>query len=243
MTPDGTITTLYSFSGGSDGATPLRQPAARQRWPFLWRRERRRQRAGTVFAITASGALTTLRAFSGGDGTGPVDTLVEGDDGYLYGVGGGGYRATAACTACPGTGGKFTTLHLFTTRDGVHPASAPIFGSDGRLYGTTPQYGGAPGATAACTPSTSPRRACRAHLTKTCHNEFNMCMRPFNTSVGQFVSLDWASANVSACRASGAWGTVPGRRRPLQVPGHPARRLPIASIASGRTDRPARRSP
>ena len=38
-------------------------------------------------------------------------------------------------------------------------------------------------------------------------------IRPFNTSVGQYVSLDWASANVTACRASGAWTGSSGGRR------------------------------
>ena len=98
------------------------------------------------------------------------------------------------------------TLHLFKTQDGTDPSSAPVFGSDGRLYGTTIRYGGAPGASGSVYAfDLSAPRVPELHLSKTCYNEFNMCFRPFNTSVGGSVSLDWASANVSACRASGAW--------------------------------------
>ncbi len=206
MTPDGTITTLYSFSGGSDGATPYGSLLQGSDGRFYGGASGGGNGAGTVFAITTSGALTTLHSFNGGDGTGPVDTLVEGDDGYLYGVGGGGYQGYGSLYRLSRDGRKFTTLHLFTTQDGVHPASAPIFGSDGRLYGTTLQYGGAPGASGSVYAfDLSAPRTPELHLTKTCINEFNMCLRPFNTTVGGTVRLDWAAANVDACRASGAW--------------------------------------
>jgi len=205
MTPDGTIATLYSFTGGSDGGTPYGSLLQGSDGRFYGGASGGGNGAGTIFAITTAGELTILHSFNGGDGTGPVDALVEGDDGYLYGAGGGGYQGYGTLYRLSKSG-KFMTLHLFTTQDGTHPSSAPIFGGDGRLYGTTIQYGGAPGASGSVYAfDLSAPRTPELHLTKTCYNEFNMCMRPFNTGVGGYVSLDWASANVSGCRASGAW--------------------------------------
>jgi uncharacterized repeat protein (TIGR03803 family) len=205
MTPGGTITTIYSFTGGSDGATPYGSLVQGSDGRFYGGASGGGGGSGTVFAIGADSTFSVLHAFNGGDGTAPADSLVEGADGYLYAVGGGGdsgygtlYRLSKS--------GKFMTLHLFKTQDGTHPSSAPVFGSDGRLYGTTIQYGGSPGASGSVYAfDLSAPRVPELHLDKTCYNEFNMCFRPFNTSVGQFVSLDWAAANVTACRASGAW--------------------------------------
>jgi uncharacterized repeat protein (TIGR03803 family) len=206
MTPDGEITTLYSFTGGSDGDTPYGDLLQGSDGRFYGGASGGGDGAGTIFAITTTGALTVLHSFNGGDGTAPVDALVEGDDGDLYGVGGGGYQGYGTLYRLSKDGRRFMNLHLFATQDGTYPSSAPIFGNDGRLYGTTIQYGGSPGASGSVYAfDLSAPRVPELHLTKTCYNEFNMCLRPFNTSVGQYVSLDWASANVTACRASGAW--------------------------------------
>ena len=206
MTPDGAIATLYSFTGGSDGGTPYGDLLQGSDGRFYGGASAGGNGAGTIFGITADGTFTVLHAFGGADGTAPVDALSESADGFLYGVGGGGNQGYGTLYRLAKDGGRFMILHLFQTQDGVHPSSAPIFGSDGRLYGTTTQYGGAPGASGSVYAfDLSAPRTPELHLSKTCYNEFDMCFRPFNTSVGQFVSLDWSSANVSACRASGAW--------------------------------------
>ena len=119
MTPDGNHHHPVQLQRRQRRRYALRQPAARQRWPFLWRRERRRQRRASVFAITASGALTTLQRLQrGGDGTGPVDTLVRQATTVISTcVGGGGYQGYGSLQYRPARDGRqFTTLHLFTTR-------------------------------------------------------------------------------------------------------------------------------
>jgi uncharacterized repeat protein (TIGR03803 family) len=206
MTPNGAIATLYSFTGGIDGATPYGSLLQGSDGRFYGGASGGGNGSGTIFAMTTDGELSVLHSFNGGDGTAPVDTLVEGDDGYLYGVGGGGYQGYGTLYRLAKDGRQFMNLHLFATQDGTHPSSAPIFGSDGRLYGTTIQYGGSPGASGSVYAfDLSAPRVPELHLSKTCYNEFDMCFRPFNTSVGGYVSLDWAAVNVSACRASGAW--------------------------------------
>jgi uncharacterized repeat protein (TIGR03803 family) len=155
--------------------------------------------------MSAAGAITTLHAFNGGDGTGPAGSLVQGSDGNFYGVSGGGYLGYGTLFRIS-PDGQFMTLHLFSPPEGTNPASAPIFGADGRLYGTAMQYGGAVGASGSvyafdlAAPHTP-----ELLLTKTCINEFDQCLRPFNTGVGGTVRLNWASANLGACTASGAW--------------------------------------
>ena len=206
MTPDGVITTLHSFSGGDDGGIPYGSLVQASDGRFYGGTSSGGSGgAGTVFAMTADGTVSTLHAFNGGDGTGPVGALVQGGDGTLYGVTGGGYLGYGTLFSLS-PDGNFLTLHLFSPQEGTAPASAPIFGDDGRLYGTTIQYGGAPGASGSvyAFDLTTPRTP-ELHLTKTCINEFNMCFRPINTIVGGTVRLDWASANLGTCTASGAW--------------------------------------
>jgi len=206
MTPSGAITTLHSFSGGDDGATPYGSLVQGSDGRFYGGTGSGGSGgAGTAFAMTADGTIATLHAFNGGDGTGPVGGLVQGSDGTLYGVSGGGYLGYGTLFRIS-SDGQFMTLHLFSPPEGAGPVSTPIFGTDGRLYGTTIQYGGAPGASGSVYAfDLSAPRTPELHLTKTCINEFDKCFRPINTSVGQTVRLDWASANLGACMASGAW--------------------------------------
>jgi uncharacterized repeat protein (TIGR03803 family) len=206
MTPAGVITTLHSFSGGDDGATPYGTLVQGNDGRFYGGTSSGGGGgAGTAFVLSADGTLTTLHAFNGGDGTGPVGGLVQGNDGTFYGVSGGGYLGYGTLFRLS-PDGQFMTLHLFSPSEGTSPVSTPIFGADGRLYGTTIQYGGAAGASGSVYAfDLSAPRVPELHLTKTCINEFDKCFRPFNTGVGQTVRLDWASADLATCMASGAW--------------------------------------
>ncbi len=98
--------------------------------------------AGTIFMITPSGVLTTLYSFNpdnGTDGGVPLDGLVVGSDGNLYGTteqyGAGGYGTVFRFA--PGTR-TMTTLYAFTyaNYDG-NPYAGLVQGSDGNFYGTT----------------------------------------------------------------------------------------------------------
>ena len=106
---------------------------------------------GTIFEITASGALTTLYNFCAqsncADGDSPAAALIEGKDGAFYGTAlSGGTRCNPSISAC-GTlfkitaGGNFTLLHTFDLTDGANPDAPLIQANDGMFYGTT-WYGG-----------------------------------------------------------------------------------------------------
>ena len=70
----GALTTLYSFTGGKDGANPYAGLVQGSDGNFYGTTVRggTNNNAGTVFKISATGALTTLYSFTGGkDGGSP----------------------------------------------------------------------------------------------------------------------------------------------------------------------------
>ena len=93
-----------------------------------------------LFRITPSGMLTTIYSFCAqsncGDGTAPIG-LIQGTDGNLYGVTGGGGTAGGYGTIFKiTTTGALTTLHSFDLTDGAGPEGL-VQASDGSFYGTT----------------------------------------------------------------------------------------------------------
>jgi uncharacterized repeat protein (TIGR03803 family) len=206
ITPAGALTILHAFDG-TDGSAPswglVEMPAGTFYGVTV---SGGPGHAGTVFRMSADGSITTLHGFNGYDAYEPVGGLARGPDGKLYGLafGGGtdGYGAVFRITPA----GKLTILRLLTAGDGAHPVAAPIFGSDGLLYGATTEYGGAPGASGSVFKfdALAPQPAVLS-MTKTCYNEFNQCFSPFNSSVGERYSVQWSSANLDSCHASGAW--------------------------------------
>jgi uncharacterized repeat protein (TIGR03803 family) len=207
VTPTGAVTTVHSFTG-TDGSFPGGRLLLARNGNFYGTTGGGGAfGAGTVYMLTPSGTLTTLYSFNGGDGTGPAPGLVQTADGSFYGVtSGGGSGGGTIFKMTPA--GAVTTLHLFIFSDGMNPGAGPILGSDGRLYGTATQGGG--GAGILPTGSVYEFDPAAPHdpvlsLTKVCYNEFDECLPPIDTAVGGFVGLVWYSANLSGCRATGAW--------------------------------------
>ena len=139
ITPAGTLTTLYNFTGGSDGGNLRAGLIQGGDGNFYGTTpgDGGGGGDGTVFKITASGTLTTLHTFDGSDGANPWDTLAQGRDGNFYGTtlnyGSGGRGTVFEITP----GGTLTTLDSFDGADGGNPWAAPVQGSDGNFYGTT----------------------------------------------------------------------------------------------------------
>lgn len=102
---------------------------------------------GTVFKVTAAGALSTLFSFSVNDGAAPTAKLVEGADLALYGTATQGGANGFGCVFKITTGGGFTKLLDFTGASGSAPGSVPhalALHTDGNFYGVT-QAGGTNG--------------------------------------------------------------------------------------------------
>jgi uncharacterized repeat protein (TIGR03803 family) len=155
ITPEGALTTLYSFCAQpacADGTGPggLVQGSDGN---FYGTTEYGGSGSctytcGTVFKITPTGKVTTLFSFTSSGGYNPsyFGGLVQGTDGNFYGTTFVGGTATALC-GLGGCGtvfkitpeGTLTTLHNFTGKDGegAGPEGALIQATDGNLYGTT----------------------------------------------------------------------------------------------------------
>ena len=104
---------------------------------------------GTVFKITAGGALTTLYSFDIFNGISPNAALVQGTDGDFYGTtfwggdvefcapyGDGDYTGCGTVFKITAAG-WLTTLHFFSGTDGGWPNAPLVQGTDGNFYGTT----------------------------------------------------------------------------------------------------------
>jgi uncharacterized repeat protein (TIGR03803 family) len=97
---------------------------------------------GTVFKITAQGAVTVLYNFDGTHGKAPFGGLTLGTDGNLYGTTSAGGSSNLGVVFQITPGGQLTVLHTFASGDGYSPYAPPIQAVDGNFYGTT-IFGGA----------------------------------------------------------------------------------------------------
>jgi uncharacterized repeat protein (TIGR03803 family) len=139
-TPSGNVTTIYSFTGGSDGGFPQDHLVQGSDGSFYGVTLRTAAGGnGTIFKVDASGNFTLLYSFTGSlDGARPYGGLVQGSDGYFYGTasqaGANGYGTIFRIDAS----GNFTLLHAFAAgSDGDGPGGSLLQGADGNFYGTT----------------------------------------------------------------------------------------------------------
>ncbi len=164
----GNLTTLYSFTGGADGANPS-VALLQGRDGFFYGTTLYGGNStcsvssytgcGTIFKIDSKGNFTPLHEFSGGsDGAVPYSALIQASDGAFYGTATAGGDLSCSVvvsgesnptyTGC-GTvfkmdsAGNVNGLYSFTgaPNDGANPSSSLLQGGDGFFYGTT-KWGG-----------------------------------------------------------------------------------------------------
>ena len=136
VSPNGSVTQLYSFTGGSDGGQPYASPILGADGNYYGTTVcggatpcgNYSQGCGTIYQLTPAGTLGWVHQFTGTDGCNGLSPLVQGKDGNFYGSTSGGtgsiFRVTPA--------GVFTFLNK--SQGGI---TAPlVLGSDGNLYGT-----------------------------------------------------------------------------------------------------------
>ncbi len=149
LAPDGTVTTLHAFQGGTDGDLPSGGLLLDKRGNLYGTTQYGGTpygcggTCGLVFEIAAGGTYTVLHNFQGGtDGGSPRSNLIVDRAGNLYGTtylgGSGGGYGTVYKLARNGTE---TVLHAFQGADGSMPAAGVVMDATGNLYGTT-EYGG-----------------------------------------------------------------------------------------------------
>jgi uncharacterized repeat protein (TIGR03803 family) len=142
-----TLTTIYDFcsQGGTnctDGAVPWGGLVQGSDGNFYGTTSDEDEPGyGSVYKLTASGALTVLHSFTGlSDGGRPLAGLIQASDGNFYGVttlGGGASGCGTVFRVTPS--GTLTTLYDFAgaPNDGCQPFGTLVQASDGNLYGTT----------------------------------------------------------------------------------------------------------
>jgi uncharacterized repeat protein (TIGR03803 family) len=162
LTPAGTETVLYSFTGANgDGAHPWSPLVAGSDGNFYGTTAfggntalNQGNGAGTVFRVTPSGTESVLYTFTGNstataqqpiannDAVGPTAGLVIGADGNFYGVSSYGGTDGLGTFFQVTPAGQETVIHSFVggTGDGAIPQGL-LEASDGHIYGTTDEGG------------------------------------------------------------------------------------------------------
>ena len=145
ITAPGTgLTTVYSFTGGNDGANPNGLLRAANGSFYGTTQNGGTNLAGTVFQMAASGTVTGLYSFTGGDdGATPFAALAQAPDGNFYGTTyqGGAYDNGTVFRMTPS--GVLANLFRLTVSNGALPYAGLVLGSDSNFYGTTYQGGAA----------------------------------------------------------------------------------------------------
>jgi uncharacterized repeat protein (TIGR03803 family) len=169
MTPEGVLTTLYSFCSlpnCADGYSPQSPVIQASDGNFYGTTPAGgahgdSNSGGTVFQFTPAGKLTTLYSFCAQtgctDGSSPDAGLLQGTDGNFYGTTevGGANENDVICSAGCGTlfqitpGGLLTTLYSFCSdmnkpgncNDGAFPTTSLMQSTRGGIYGTTSRGG------------------------------------------------------------------------------------------------------
>jgi uncharacterized repeat protein (TIGR03803 family) len=171
VTPGGTLTTLYSFTGGTDGGSPLGGLVLATDGSFygttfqggaIDNPQCAPQGCGTVFRITPAGLLTTVASFIGYNGLDPEGALVQAVSGNLYGTTnyGGQGAGTAGAVFKVSPAGTLKAIYafcsLYNCADGSNPTAGLTQGTDGNFYGTTSGsnvWGSIPGTVFQVTPA------------------------------------------------------------------------------------------
>jgi uncharacterized repeat protein (TIGR03803 family) len=156
ISTNGTLTSLYSFTGGNDGAAPEAGLVQGSDGNFYGTTlNGGTNGAGTVFTISTNGAYASLHSFNGLDGAGLFAGLVQGRDGNFYGTTFNGGTNGGGTVFQIRTNGTLTSLYSFTGgNDGAAPEAGLVQGNDGNFYGTTAE-GGTNGAGTVFTISTN----------------------------------------------------------------------------------------
>jgi uncharacterized repeat protein (TIGR03803 family) len=145
ISPNGVLTSLYSFTNGNDGADPVAGLVQGSDGNFYGTAVGGGTNdSGAIFEISTNGVLTSLYSFTNGvDGGNPAGGLVQGSDGNFYGTStyagnnnlnaGSGFGTVFKLTP----GGSLTALVAFEGTNGSSCVGGLVQGSDGNFYGTT----------------------------------------------------------------------------------------------------------
>jgi uncharacterized repeat protein (TIGR03803 family) len=138
MIPNGNVTLVHSFAGGSEGASPFGALVLVGDDFYGVTAGGGDFNHGTIFKLTPDGSVVTVHHFAGGiDGHQPSSPLLLASDGQFYGTTRGGGTADKGTLYRAGADGSFAVLSSFAGGlDGEFPGGALIEASDGNFYGS-----------------------------------------------------------------------------------------------------------
>lgn len=142
MTPDGTLTNIYTFTGLGDGGfiyAGLVQGSDGYLYGAAF--SGGSLGYGTLFKVSTNGTYVPLHTFSNLDSGSPYGGMTEGSDGNFYGTTYGEYASLLGSIFSVTPGGAYTNLFFFNSANGSHPDGVLVQGPDGNFYGTTSQGG------------------------------------------------------------------------------------------------------
>ena len=140
ITPNGTFTPIYYFTGGADGANPFAPPIQASDGNLYGATTNFSGTGSTVYKYTLSGNFSTIYQFNGAKTEAP---LIQASDGLLYGTTGNGGWASCGTIFKMTTAGILLQVYPFPCKTGgAFPSNAPLLqASDGNFYGTTIEGG------------------------------------------------------------------------------------------------------
>ena len=145
LTPTGNLTTLYSFTGKTDGGEPDSAVTLDADGNvYGTATDGGASSLGVVYKVSPAGVETVLHSFTGGtDGQYPESAVTRDPAGNLYGATLGGGLDNFGTVYRVAPSGQETILYNFTGgADGGQPLGSLLLDSAGNLYGTT-AFGGA----------------------------------------------------------------------------------------------------
>ncbi len=143
LTPDGTFSVVYAFTGGADGNWPQGGLVQATDGRLYGTASLGGTSCGTTFALTLTGQFTLLHEFDYlTDGCEPLGGLIQGSDGLFYGTtSAGGSQSGEGTVYAMSSTGQVTVLHALLDRDGAYPSGKLLEAGDGNLYGIATQGG------------------------------------------------------------------------------------------------------
>jgi uncharacterized repeat protein (TIGR03803 family) len=151
LTPTGLLTTLYVFSGTTDGAVPNGVVEGTDgnfygstAFGGVTNNLCGSRGCGVVFKVTPTGVESVLYSFVAGPSDGALPaSLIQGSDGNFYGTTTYGGSSSDGTVFRVTPAGLETVLHSFAgASDGALPTAPLVEGTDGNYYGVTPLGGG-----------------------------------------------------------------------------------------------------
>ena len=141
VTPGGTVSVVYAFTGGSDGGLPVAGMVADTDGLLYGTTVFGGSGYGTVYRFNpVQRTVTVLYAFGGfnaGDGAHPYGRLFRSSNGDFYGVTFAGGTFTGGTVFKITRFGVYSIVHTFSDSSAGGPFAGVVEGNDARFYGTT----------------------------------------------------------------------------------------------------------